>query len=85
MVLTKEQIAQGIGSAFATTFWQVIKDDMPKKFSWSSFYEGNRQEVKDKLTLYYIDVPVDDELARLQEVADSAFKAACDAIQAQNS
>lgn len=85
MSLTREQIAEGIGNAFATMFWQVIKDELPKSFTWEKLFENNRQEVRDKLSLYYIEVPTGEELVRLQDIAEEAFKQGCEKIKQDNS
>ena len=76
MNLTEERIslAKGIGAAFAITFWQVIKDEPPKNFSAEKFVEKHKNEVREKLYLYYIEWPTGEELEKLQDIAEEAFK-----------
>lgn len=84
METTKEQLANGIGAAFATTFWQVIKHELPKKFTWKSFINEHKEEVKEKLHLFFTKVPEGEDLEQLKNIAEQSFIEACHKIQQQS-
>lgn len=72
-----KELARGIGAAFSTTFWQVIKDELPQNFKLEKFIEKNKSEVREKLHIFYVKWPEGEELEELRDIAEKSFVKAC--------
>lgn len=84
MELNKEDIARSFGKAFATTFWEITKDELPKNFTWDKFFKKHKDYVREKIHLYYKQWPEGDELLKMQNIAEEGFQEGIEELKIKN-